>query len=77
MEKKELIRFHNSIYRVLAVQGEEVLLIDCIKRNMPKWSSFSEIGEFIDCTESELLEATETALEDIENLDAESRSTAY
>lgn len=77
MEKKQLIKFDNSIYRVLSIQGEEVLLIDCIKRNMPKWSSFSEIGEFINCTESELLQTTETVLEDIENLDAEARGTAY
>lgn len=77
MEKKQLIRFNNSIYRVLAIHGEEILLIDCIKRNMPKWSSFSEIGEFINCTESELLQTTETVLEDIENLDAEARGTAY
>lgn len=34
MEKKQLIKFDNSIYRVLSIQNEEVLLIDCIKRNM-------------------------------------------
>lgn len=31
MEKKQLIKFDNSIYRVLSIQNEEVLLIDCIK----------------------------------------------
>ncbi len=43
MEKKELIRRNDSIFRVLSVQGEEVLLIDCIKRNMPKWWHISDI----------------------------------
>lgn len=77
MEKKQLIKFDNSIYRVLSIQNEEVLLIDCIKRNMPKWKNISEIGKYIACDEKELLQTTETVLEDIENLDAESRSTAY
>ena len=77
MEKKQLIKFDNSIYRVLAIHNEEVLLIDCIKRNMPKWWILNEIGIYVDCTEKELLEVANTVLEDIENVDAESRSTAY
>ena len=77
MEKKRLIKFNDTIYRVLAVHGEEVLLIDCIKRNMPKWWLFSEIGIYVECSEKELLETTNTVLEDIEEVDAEARSTAY
>ena len=77
MEKKQLIKFDNSIYRVLAIHNEEVLLIDCIKRNMPKWWFLNEIGIYVDCTEKELLEVANTVLEDIENVDAESRSIAY
>ncbi len=77
MEKKELIRRNDSIYRVLSVQGEEILLIDCIKRNMPKWWHITEIGTYVSCLENELLEMTGTVLGDIENLDAEARGTAY
>lgn len=77
MEKKDLIKRNDGIYRVLAIQGEEILLIDCIKRNMPKWWSISEIGTYDRCIEEELLQTTKTVLEDIENLDAEARSTAY
>lgn len=77
MEKKELIKWNDSIYRVLAVQGEEVLLIDCIKRHMPKWWHMSEIGEYSNCSEEELLQTVGITLEDVENLDAEARSTAY
>lgn len=77
MEKKQLIRFNESIYRVLAIHEEEMLLIDCIKRNMPKWWHMAGIGTYDNCMEDELLQATGTVLEDIENLDAELRSTAY
>lgn len=77
MEKKRLIKFNNTIYRVLAIHGEEVLLIDCIKRNMPKWWLLNEIGMYNECSEEELLKMANTALEDIEVVDAEARSTAY
>lgn len=77
MEKKRLIKFNDTIYRVLAIHGEEVLLIDCIKRNMPKWWLLDEIGIYRDCTENELLEKANTVLEDIEEVEAESRSIAY
>ncbi len=77
MEKKRLIKFNNTIYRVLAIHGEEVLLIDCIKRNMPKWWLLNEIGMYNECSEEELLKMANTVLQDIEEVDAEARSTAY
>lgn len=77
MEKKQLIKSDDTIYRVLAIRNEEVLLIDCIRQNMPGWKNISEIGIYDYCNEKELLQTTETVLGDIENLDAESRSTAY
>lgn len=77
MEKKELIRFSGSIYRVLALQGEEVLLIDCMKRNMPKWQGIAGIEGYEECPEADLLQVTGMVLKDIESLDAESRSIAY
>lgn len=77
MEKKQLIKFNESIYRVLAIHEEEMLLVDCIKRNMPKWWHMEVIGTYDNCMEDEMLQATGTVLEDIENLDAESRSIAY
>ena len=77
MEKKELIKLNRSIYRVLALQGEEVLLLDCIKRNMPQWWHMAELGRYDTCQESELLQTTDTVLEDVESLNTEARSTAY
>ena len=37
MEKNQLIKWDGIIYRILAVEEENVLLIDCIKTTMPKW----------------------------------------
>lgn len=77
MERKRLIRYNDTIYRVLAIHGQEVLLIDCVRRNMPKWWLLDEIGIYVDCTEEELLKMANIVLQDIENVDAESRSIAY
>jgi len=77
MERKRLIKFNDTIYRVIAVHGEEVLLIDCIRRNMPKWWHLDEIGIYSEGTEEELLKMANTVLQDIEKVDAESRSIAY
>lgn len=77
MERKRLIKFNNTIYRILAIGDDEVLLIDCIKRNMPKWWPLNEIGIYSEGTEEELLKMANTVLEDIEEVDAEARSIAY
>ena len=44
MEKNQLIRCQGTIYRVLAVEEDSILLIDCIKKSMPKWY---EIGRIV------------------------------
>ena len=72
-----MIKFNDTIYRVIAIHGGEVLLIDCIKRNMPKWWLLNEIGIYGECSEEELLKMANTVLQDIEEVDAESRSIAY
>lgn len=77
MEKKGLIKLSGGIYRVLAIQDEEVLLIDCLKRNMPKWWELADICGCDSCTEDELLTSAGVALEEMDKLDAEARRTAY
>ena len=37
MQKNDLLQNENSIYRVLQVQNGTALIIDCVKRTMPKW----------------------------------------
>ena len=44
MEKNQLIKHCGTIYRILALEEEEILLIDCIKREMPKWYKLDEIS---------------------------------
>lgn len=77
MEKNQLIKNHATIYRVLAVEEEEVLLIDCIKKAMPKWFRIDDVDGFESCTEEELLESTETVLVEEENMPPKTRQTVH
>ena len=55
--KNELIRMGSAIFRVLAVK-DELLLIDCIKKTMPKWYASSRLCDGTICSEHGLLEQT-------------------
>ena len=51
MKKNDLIKTENGIFRILSIEADRVLAIDCIKKTMPKFypvSSFGN-GESVDC----------------------------
>lgn len=73
MKKNSLLRSGNKIVRVLEVLNDKVLIIDCIKRTMPKWIAFSELENYEECSEMELLLLTNTKLYDMDLLDANSK----
>lgn len=77
MEKNQLIKNHGTIYRILAVEEDEVLLIDCMKKTMPKWYGLDEIDGYEVCTEKELLEITEMVLEEEDNMSPKTRQTVH
>lgn len=74
MQKNDLIQNENSIYRVLQVQNGTALIIDCVKRTMPKWCDC--IG-YISCSEDDLTATTNIFPLPLEELDADSRRYAY
>lgn len=53
-----LLKNDTQIYRVLKSQADKSLIIDCIKRTMPKWVSTSTLSEFEECTEMLMYETT-------------------
>lgn len=73
MQKNELLKKDETIIRVLDIQGESALIIDCIKRTMPKWVTTAALSDYVLCSESELFQETDMTLIDMELLDAESR----
>ena len=77
MEKKQLLKDNGSIYRVLAIEGDSVLMIDCLKKTMPNWYDMGEVSGYEDCSEEELLEVTGTVLVEEEDLPSKARKTAH
>lgn len=55
---KKLLRSNENILRVLTHQNNQALVIDCIRRTMPKWISDTTLSAYTDCTEEELWEVT-------------------
>ena len=77
MEKNQLLKDNGCIYRVLAIEEDSVLMIDCLKRTMPNWYDIDEVRGYGDCTEKELLEVTGTVLLEEENLSSKARKTVH
>ena len=77
MKKYDLLRSGNSIIRVLEVQGDKVLVIDCIKRTMPVWVELDTLESCSECTIGELSETTGVVIVGVDDLDADQRKTMY
>jgi transposase InsO family protein len=74
MKKNDLVQYKNSIHRVLQIQDDKVLLIDCVKKTMPQWC---DCHVYSHCSEDELVSATNICPIPVEELSAENRNSAY
>ena len=77
-KKYDLLRFGESIIRVLDIRMDRVLIIDCIKQTMPVWVESESVEVYFACTDGELFEVTGVeAVEDIDALDSEQKKVMY
>ena len=77
MKKYDLLRSGDSIIRVLEIQDNRVLIIDCIKRTMPMWNDISKVESYTICADEELREVTGIKVSSLDNLDPRQRKTMY
>lgn len=77
LQKNQLLQHDNQLVRVLDFKTDKVFIIDCIKKTMPVWTGVETLNDYVPCSEDVLQEITDTFLIDLDNLDAESRKTAY
>ena len=77
MKKYDLLRNNNSIVRVLAIQGDRVFVIDCIKKTMPVWVEVTELKSYAECTDDALSEVTGIHYVDVDTLDSSQRKGMY
>ena len=53
-----LLKNDTQIFRVLQTQGDKALVIDCIKKTMPKWIDAAALSDYAECNEAYLYEQT-------------------
>lgn len=53
-----LLKNENNIIRILQKQEDKFLVIDCIKRTMPKWIDKTALSDYVDCCDTEMYECT-------------------
>ena len=76
MRKNDLIRTADSVLRILAIDKDRVLTIDCLKRNMPKWYQIDSVsGNTI--AEQELADLADVEIFDIDTLDSATRKIVH
>ena len=71
MLKNKLYRQEDTIFRILEEKEERVLVIDCVKKSLPKWISCAEMTQDVEISEEEFLQ--EMGMEFSENLSASAR----
>jgi len=54
-----LLKNENQIVRVLKSKDDKSLVIDCIKRTMPKWVDTASLSNFVECCEGEMYDRTD------------------
>lgn len=76
MRKNDLIRNECSVYRILSIDKDRVLAIDCLKRNMPKWYPADNLcGDVV--TEQDLIGLSDVEIFDPDALDAATRKIVH
>lgn len=77
MKKNDLLKFKNQIVRILNVKEDQVFVIDCVNRTVPRWRSAEEFKDFAPCTREEFYSATNMKELDFGNLDESSKKFAH
>ena len=50
---------NDTILRVLQSHDDKALVIDCVKRTMPKWVEKTFLSDYVDCCDAEMYECTD------------------
>ena len=75
MKKNDLVKHKGKYLRVLFIKQDTILVIDCLKKNMPYWVEDYEEENTIDI--DDVYKLNKKLKEDIEDLSPARRKTAY
>lgn len=54
-----LLKNNDTILRVLQSHDDKALVIDCVKRTMPKWVEKTFLSDYVECCDTEMYECTD------------------
>lgn len=77
MKKNELLKNNNTILRVLKVEENRVLVVDCLKNSIVKWKTDEELADFSPCSEKTLENISGIKVPNIENLTPKQKEFAH
>ncbi len=77
MKKYDLLRSGDNIIRVLDIQDNRILMIDCVKHTMPVWMEMELLESYLECSNEELFEVTGIGIVDVDALDADQRKIMH
>ena len=77
LTKNELIEKEGTLYRILAIRDESVLILDCVRQTMPEWKPMQEIGGASPCKENVLYRKTGMFPAPIEDVEPKKKKEAY
>lgn len=77
MKQFDLLRKEESIIRVVALEDNSPLIMDCIKRTMPIRVAPEQLEGYSLCTAEELYQATGFSVPHIDSLDSNQRKVMY
>lgn len=60
--KNEIIRVNQSVFRILEINGDKALVIDCLKVRVPTWVNKDKIDNMEITTEAELCKITNVSI---------------
>ena len=78
MKKYDLLRSGDNIVRVLDIQDDRILVIDCLKQTMPVWVESELLESYVGCTGGELFGFSSVdVIGDTDALDADQRKIMH
>ena len=77
MKKYDMLRSGDNIVRVLDIQDDGILMIDCIKQTMPVRMEAMLLESYSECSNEELYEITGLTKVDMDDLDVDQRKVMH
>ena len=77
MQKNDVFKCEDALVRVLAIDGKQILIIDCVKPAMPRWINADNLKEWSLCAEGEYPIPEAWKLQPEENIMTEQRKLMH